>query len=102
MSDKHSTGNRRPAKIPSERRLTGGTQYYEYPNHARRLPSGACFLRSRKPHLPSRLCWPPRPFRQVPWLQMRGDWLAAAGFDIQTPVRVRVMQGCLVVTIDEA
>lgn len=37
-----------------------------------------------------------------PWLQMRGDWLAAAGFDIQTQVRVRVMQGCLVVTIDEA
>lgn len=39
--------------------------------------------------------------RNVPWLQMRGDWLAAAGFDIQTPVRVRVMPGCLVVTIDE-
>jgi len=28
---------------------------------------------------------------------MRGDWLAAAGFDIQAPVRVRVMRGCLVV-----
>jgi len=33
---------------------------------------------------------------------MRGDWLAAAGFDIQTPVRVRVMQGCLVVTVEES
>jgi len=40
--------------------------------------------------------------RRVPWLQMRGDWLAAAGFDIQAPVRVRVMQGCLVVTVEES
>jgi hypothetical protein len=30
---------------------------------------------------------------------MRGDWLAAAGFDIKTPVRVRVMEGCLVLTL---
>jgi len=30
---------------------------------------------------------------------MRGDWLAAT---IQTPVRVQVMRGCLVVTIYEA
>ena len=79
MGNQHSTGNRRPAKIPSERRLTVGTQCYEYPNH-----------------------WPPRPSRQVPWLQMRGDWLAAAGFNIQTPVRVRVMPGCLVVTVEQA
>ncbi len=79
MADTHSTGNRRPAKIPAERRLTVGTQYYEYPNRTLE----------------------PRPSRQVPWLQMRGDWLAAAGFDIQTPVRVRVMPGYLVVTIDE-
>jgi hypothetical protein len=34
-----------------------------------------------------------------PWLQMRGDWLAAAGFDIKTPVRIRVMKGCLVLTL---
>ena len=85
----HSTGNRRPAKIPSERRLTVGTQFYEYPNRTLE----------------------PRPARHVPWLQMRGDWLAAslpcrhrqaAGFDIQTPVRMRIMQGCLLVTINEA
>nr|WP_256473682.1 SymE family type I addiction module toxin [Aliidiomarina quisquiliarum] len=35
-------------------------------------------------------------------MQMRGDWLAAAGFDIQTPVRVRAMPGCLVVTVEQA
>jgi len=79
MADIHSTGKQRPAKIPSERRLTVGTQYYEYPGRTLE----------------------PRPARRVPWLQMRGDWLAAAGFNIQTPVRVRIMQGCLVVTIDE-
>ena len=76
----HSTGNHHPAIIPSERRLTVGTQFYEYPNRTLE----------------------PRPARRVPWLQMRGDWLAAAGFDIQDPVRVRVMPSCLVVTIDEA
>jgi hypothetical protein len=32
---------------------------------------------------------------------MRCDWLAAAGFDIQAPVRVRVMRGCLVLTVVE-
>lgn len=40
--------------------------------------------------------------RQVPWLQMRGDWLSAAGFDIRAPVRVRVMPGCLVLTVEES
>jgi len=80
MANDHSTGNRRPANTPTERRLTVGTQYYEYPNRVAE----------------------PRPSRRVPWLQMRGDWLAAAGFDIQAPVRVRVMQGCLVVTVEES
>lgn len=78
MADKHSTGKPRPAKTPTERRLTVGTSYYEYPGHAPGLGRT----------------------RNVPWLQMRGDWLAAAGFDIQAPVRVRVMRGCLVLTVD--
>jgi len=79
MADYHSTGNRRPANTPTERRLTVGTQYYEVPGRVAEA----------------------RRARRVPWLQMRGDWLAAAGFDIQAPVRVRVMQGCLVVTVVE-
>jgi toxic protein SymE len=77
MADKHSTGKARPVKIPTERRITVGHQYYEYPGE------GAESTRSRR----------------VPWLQMRGDWLAAAGFDIKTPVRIRVMKGCLVLTL---
>ena len=38
--------------------------------------------------------------RPVPWLQMRGHWLRDAGFEIHTPVKVRVMDGCLVLTIE--
>lgn len=80
MATDHSTGRARPVKIPTERRLTVGTLSYDYP--ARETA--------------------PRRERRVPWLQMRGDWLAAAGFDIRAPVRVRVMRGCLVLTVEEA
>jgi len=60
--------------------VSSGTQYYEVPAD-----------------VPEQ-----RRSRRVPWLQMRGDWLAAAGFDIQAPVRVRVMRGCLVLTVEES
>ncbi|MFS1524643.1 SymE family type I addiction module toxin [Microbulbifer sp. 2304DJ12-6] len=33
--------------------------------------------------------------RSVPWIQMKGHWLRQAGFEINTPVKVRVMAGCL-------
>ncbi|MFV0477650.1 MAG: SymE family type I addiction module toxin [Parahaliea sp.] len=33
---------------------------------------------------------------RVPWLQLRGHWLEQAGFAIDVPVTVRVMEGCLV------
>ena len=36
--------------------------------------------------------------RPVPLLQVRGYWLKQAGFEINTPVKVRVMDGCLVLT----
>ncbi|ODB95152.1 hypothetical protein A3197_17480 [Candidatus Thiodiazotropha endoloripes] len=36
--------------------------------------------------------------RPVPWIQMKGHWLDQAGFAIDTPVTVRVMDGCLVLT----
>jgi hypothetical protein len=31
---------------------------------------------------------------------MKGHWLDQAGFTINTPVTVRVMEGCLVLTVD--
>jgi hypothetical protein len=40
----------------------------------------------------------PRP-RRAPWLQLRGQWLAQAGFSIDTPVSVRVSRGRLVITV---
>ncbi|MEJ2425736.1 MAG: SymE family type I addiction module toxin [Candidatus Thiodiazotropha sp.] len=36
--------------------------------------------------------------RPVPWIQLKGHWLQQAGFEINTPVKVRVMNGCLVLT----
>ena len=38
--------------------------------------------------------------RPVPILQMKGHWLKKAGFDINTPIKVRVMEGCLVLTAE--
>ncbi|PUB82672.1 MAG: hypothetical protein DBP02_14270 [gamma proteobacterium symbiont of Ctena orbiculata] len=38
--------------------------------------------------------------RPVPWIQMKGHWLDQAGFAIDTPVTVRVMEGCLVLTAE--
>lgn len=37
---------------------------------------------------------------QVPWIRMQGKWLQEAGFEIDKPIRIRVMAGCLVLTVD--
>ena len=37
----------------------------------------------------------------VPWINIQGQWLEKAGFTIQTPITVRVMDGCLVLTVAE-
>ena len=39
--------------------------------------------------------------RSVPWIQMKGHWLRQAGFEIDTPIKVRVMDGCLVLTAEQ-
>ena len=39
--------------------------------------------------------------RPIPWLQLKGHWLQQAGFEIDTPVTVRVMDGCLVLTAEQ-
>lgn len=38
--------------------------------------------------------------RTVPWIQMKGHWLQQAGFEIDTPIKVRIMDGCLVLTTE--
>jgi toxic protein SymE len=35
-----------------------------------------------------------------PWIRLRGLWLKQAGFAPQARVRVRIMQGCLVITTE--
>jgi hypothetical protein len=40
------------------------------------------------------------PQATVPWLQLKGHWLEQAGFNVDTPVTIRVMQGCLVLTAE--
>ena len=32
-------------------------------------------------------------------IRLKGHWLIQAGFEIDTPVMIRVMEGCLVVTV---
>jgi len=38
--------------------------------------------------------------RPIPWIQLKGFWLQQAGFEINTPLKVRVMEGCLVITAE--
>jgi toxic protein SymE len=40
----------------------------------------------------------PEPRPRIPWIRLRGLWLAQAGFTPQSRIRVRVMNGCLVIT----
>ena len=37
-------------------------------------------------------------YLSVPWINIQGQWLEQAGFVIHTPITVRVMEGCLVLT----
>ncbi len=36
----------------------------------------------------------------IPWINLQGQWLDRAGFSIDTPITVRVMDGCLVLTTE--
>ena len=39
-------------------------------------------------------------YTTVPWINIQGQWLKQAGFVIHTPIKVRVMHGCLVLTVE--
>ena len=36
----------------------------------------------------------------VPWIQLKGKWLAKAGFNIDTPIKVEVADGRLILTTE--
>jgi hypothetical protein len=60
--------------------------------HTRRIKMGQMLYEyRRKDHSQAR----------VPWLQLKVHWLDKAGFGIDVPVTVRVMEGCLVLTIEQ-
>ena len=42
----------------------------------------------------------PQRSQPVPFIRLSGLWLEHAGFALQMQVRVRVMQGCLVITAE--
>jgi len=74
-------GNRlRKCKICEQRYIKVNAIHYEYRTKQQSAYSGS---------------------RAVPWIQMKGHWLDQAGFSIDTPVTVRVMEGCLVLTVEQ-
>ncbi|MCY1373672.1 Endoribonuclease SymE [compost metagenome] len=38
--------------------------------------------------------------RIIPGIKLRGLWLQQAGFQVNEKIRIRVMQGCLVITAE--
>lgn len=63
------------------------------PCHIRKIKTGCITYDYRR-----KTQYPPQ--ATVPWLQLKGHWLEQAGFTINTPVTIRVMQGCLVLTAE--
>ena len=82
MAKAHSTPRRRRVVPRScqERRVKVKRGYYERPFRQQADESYSA----------------PRP---VPWVQLKGYWLEQAGFIIDMPIKVRVMEGCLVLTV---
>lgn len=39
--------------------------------------------------------------KTVPWIRIQGQWLDKAGFQINTPVQIHVMDGCLIFKVSQ-
>jgi toxic protein SymE len=63
------------------------------PCHIRKIKTGRIIYDYRR-----KTQQPPQ--AMVPWLQLKGHWLEQAGFAIDSPVTIRVMRGCLVLTTE--
>lgn len=63
----------------AERYIKVNETYYEYRTKGQSSNSGCC---------------------TTPWIQMKGLWLRQAGFEVDTPIKIRVMDGCLVLTTE--
>jgi toxic protein SymE len=40
-------------------------------------------------------------FVTAPWINLQGQWLDQAGLSIHAPIKIRVMEGCLVLTAEQ-
>lgn len=69
----------RKSKTCAERYIKVNETYYEY-RTKEQSPNSGC--------------------RTIPKIQMKGHWLRQAGFDVDTPIKIRVMDGCLVLTTE--
>jgi len=83
MTNCHSTTTRRviKSKVCQEKWVKMNTAYYS-------------LTKKRRNENPNSGDTP------IPWLNLRDFWLEQAGFPIDQPVKIRVMQGCLVVTAE--
>ena len=80
-NDNSKTGSRlRKSKSYDERYIKVNQSYYEYRTKDQSAYSGC---------------------RIVPSIQMKGHWLQKAGFEVNTPIKIRVMNGCLVLTTEQ-
>jgi len=83
MAKRDCTGKTRPGKIPTHKWFTVGRFYYYY-TPTKDAPPGTS-----------------NHSVMVPAINIKGRWLDAAGFAIGAKVRVRVCQGCLVMTVED-
>ena len=77
MAKPHSTSDKLTKKPKHERSVKVMPAYYDYMS---------------KDNPGQNVC--------VPRIQIKGHWLKQAGFTIDTQVRIRVIEGCLVMTAD--
>jgi len=41
-------------------------------------------------------------YRPIPAVTLKGHWLEDAGFETETPLEVRVMNGCMILTVKQS
>ena len=69
------------SRIRSQRKIKTGSLYYDYQS-----------LSQKQSHQGP---------VTVPWLQLKGKWLAQAGFSINSQVTVSIGKECLLLTVDK-
>ncbi len=67
--------------VRSQRKIKTGSLYYDY----------QLLSQTQSHHGPV----------TVPWLQLKGKWLAQAGFSVNSQVTVSIGKECLLLTVDK-